>query len=233
MKTKLIGGSPNPARALEGERRRVPLQDRSRQRVERILDAAARVFGDVGYEAATTEAIAETAGTSVGSIYQFFPNKRAIFDAIATHYHERSRAVFDELVAGPLPSSWRDLLERSVDAFVSLNDEPGFRAIWKNWQVSADVFAAGAAVNRELAHRTAMLMALYAPDVPARKRSLVATVVVEVMNAMLLLAAREKRRAPEVAREAKLLLYRYLDPYTRPPRRATSSSPKRATRASS
>ena len=231
-------------KGLEGERRRVPLQDRSRQRVERILDAAARVFGDVGYEAATTEAIAERAGTSVGSIYQFFPNKRALFDAIATHCNERSRAAFDELVSrGPLPSSWRELMERSVDVFVSLNDEPGFRAIWKNWQVSADVFEAGAALNREIAQRTEMLMAFYAPHVPPPKRSLVATVVVEVTNAMLLLAARERRKAPEIAREAKLLLFRYLDPYARPrgrgpatrnqPRRPTSSKLKRATRASS
>src|SRR5690348_8081555 len=78
--------------------RRVPTQERSRKRYEQILDAAAKVFGDIGYEAATTEAIAREAETSIGSLYQFFPNKQALFDAIAARHIEKSRAAFDHLM---------------------------------------------------------------------------------------------------------------------------------------
>src|SRR5271163_3338078 len=79
--------------------RKTPVQARSRERVERILDAAAVVFADAGYEAATTEAIAERAGTSIGSLYQFFPNKRALFDGVARRHLERGSELFDALLA--------------------------------------------------------------------------------------------------------------------------------------
>ena len=55
--------------------RRVPVQERSKKRLEAILEAAARLFAGSGYEQTTMEGIAEAAGTSIGSVYQFFPNK--------------------------------------------------------------------------------------------------------------------------------------------------------------
>ena len=63
--------------------RREPRQERGRRRIEGILEAAARVFAEVGYEAATTNAIAREARTSIGSLYQFFPNKGAVLEALA------------------------------------------------------------------------------------------------------------------------------------------------------
>src|ERR1700690_1046063 len=74
--------------------RRIPLQERSRARVLRILDAAAELFASVGYDAATTEEIAARARTSIGSIYQFFPNKRAMFDAITARHLSDASGLF-------------------------------------------------------------------------------------------------------------------------------------------
>ena len=68
--------------------RKRPRQDRSEATVEAILEAAAREFAAEGYEAATTNKIAEAAGTSVGSLYQYFPSK----DAIAVEIIRRYRA---------------------------------------------------------------------------------------------------------------------------------------------
>ena len=58
--------------------RRKPTQERSRETVEAILEAAAQVFERHGYAAGTTNRIAERAGVSIGSLYQYFPNKDAI-----------------------------------------------------------------------------------------------------------------------------------------------------------
>lgn len=58
--------------------RKAPRQERSRRTVERILDAAAHIFHEQGYTAATTNDIADEAGVSIGSLYQYFPNKDAI-----------------------------------------------------------------------------------------------------------------------------------------------------------
>ena len=57
--------------------RRTPKQKRGQQRVEQILDAAARLIVAEGYENVSTNAIAKEANTSIGSLYQFFPNKDA------------------------------------------------------------------------------------------------------------------------------------------------------------
>ena len=63
-------------------RRRKPSQARSRQAVEAIVDASAQVLEQRGYTGATTNRIAERAGVSVGTLYQYFNNKDEIFNAL-------------------------------------------------------------------------------------------------------------------------------------------------------
>jgi AcrR family transcriptional regulator len=63
--------------------------------VDRILDAAARIFESEGYHATTTNHVAERAGVSVGSLYQYFPNKDALLVALA----ERHTALASERLA--------------------------------------------------------------------------------------------------------------------------------------
>lgn len=62
--------------------RKHPTQGRSRETVRAILEGAAQVLEREGYAAATTDRIAERAGVSVGSLYQYFPNKDAILLAL-------------------------------------------------------------------------------------------------------------------------------------------------------
>jgi AcrR family transcriptional regulator len=64
--------------------RKRPVQDRSRQTVRVILEAAARVFEERGTAAATTDAIAERAGVSIGSLYQYFPNKESLLAVLSS-----------------------------------------------------------------------------------------------------------------------------------------------------
>lgn len=70
---------------------RAPQQDRGHRRVEQILDAAEAVFAEVGVDAATTNAIAERAGASMGSLYHFFRDKDAIVLAVGRRFAERIR----------------------------------------------------------------------------------------------------------------------------------------------
>jgi AcrR family transcriptional regulator len=64
------------------EPRKPPIQRRSRQTVEELLQAAAQVFEENGYAGATTNRIAERAGVSIGTLYQYFPNKDAMVVAL-------------------------------------------------------------------------------------------------------------------------------------------------------
>jgi AcrR family transcriptional regulator len=66
--------------------RRVPQQKRGEQKVSQLLAAAAEVIEEVGYDAATMTVIAQRANTSIGSLYQFFPNKEAITEALRLQY---------------------------------------------------------------------------------------------------------------------------------------------------
>ena len=76
-------------------RRKTPQQARSRDTVRVILDAATRVLSRQGYDQASTNRIAEVAGVSIGSLYQFFPNKESIFAALRERYYEELAAVFE------------------------------------------------------------------------------------------------------------------------------------------
>ena len=103
--------------------RKKPRQQRSRATWEAILDAAAQLFGQSGYAATTTNKVAERAGVSIGSLYQYFPNKDALLTALAErHLTESTAVLFDVFVA--LQRDRPDLegtLGRLIDAVVALH----------------------------------------------------------------------------------------------------------------
>src|SRR6202050_103858 len=87
-----------PSGTTKSSRRRRPRQPRARQTVDAILDAVVRILKRKGFDAITTNRIAEVAGVSIGSVYQYFPDKRAIFVAL----HERHIREIDRLVEAQL-----------------------------------------------------------------------------------------------------------------------------------
>lgn len=89
--------------AAQSPRRR-PQQQRSRATVEKILVAAAQVFSEEGV-AATTDRIAIRAGVSVGSLYQYFPNKEALLVELARRHMEEATGVFQYLLRPGRPSA--------------------------------------------------------------------------------------------------------------------------------
>jgi AcrR family transcriptional regulator len=108
------------ARARRKVARRQPQQRRARETVSAILDAVVRVLKRQGIAAVTTNRIAEVAGVSIGSVYQYFPDKRAIYVAL----HDRHRQQVSQLVEttlvvqadAPLEDLMRALVEALIDA---------------------------------------------------------------------------------------------------------------------
>jgi AcrR family transcriptional regulator len=84
--------------------RRSPQQERSRVTVEAILEAAGLLLVEKGLAGASTNAIAIKAGVSIGSLYQYFPNKESIFLALLERHHEEMRPIrakaINDLAAG-------------------------------------------------------------------------------------------------------------------------------------
>ena len=76
--------------------RKKPVQKRSQETVAAILEAAAQVFSRNGYAATTTDRIARRAGVSIGSLYQYFPNKDAILLGLVERHIEESQSFVTE-----------------------------------------------------------------------------------------------------------------------------------------
>ena len=195
--------------------RRRPSQARGWRRVHQILDAAAALFSEQGYDNVTTNSIAERAQTSIGSLYQFFPDKTSILQALNARYLEQLRHITDEVLSPeraqePLP----DLIEDVVDALAKFhNEHPGFREVFYGASGSADLAAAARDTSDEIVARLEALYGRRQPTLPAARRALLATTSMEMMKAMLALAAsRDATWRPSVIQETKLLLLRYLSP---------------------
>ena len=111
--------------------RRRPQQERSRLLVEAILDAAARVLEQHGYAHATTNRIAERAGVSIGSLYQYFPSKDAILVALVERHLAEGAAVVGPLLAGLDPAvPLERTLAELTGAMVELHrHEPGLHRV--------------------------------------------------------------------------------------------------------
>ncbi|WP_406414138.1 TetR/AcrR family transcriptional regulator [Streptomyces halstedii] len=98
--------------------RRKPRQVRAELTRERILTAAAHVFAEYGYAAGTTNRIAERARVSIGSLYQYFPNKDAVLAELLVRHIDRgawTRADQLDLSAGSLESMVRALVRDAID----------------------------------------------------------------------------------------------------------------------
>jgi AcrR family transcriptional regulator len=91
--------------------RKLPQQDRSRVTVEAILEATTHILTEEGYDKANTNRIAERAGISVGSLYQYFPNKESLMAALMVQHsneivelvESKLKDVFDTPLANAIP----------------------------------------------------------------------------------------------------------------------------------
>jgi AcrR family transcriptional regulator len=100
--------------------RKQPKQARSKATVEAILQAAAQVLVDEGYDKASTNRVAKVAGVSVGSLYQYFPNKDAMFLALADEHAGQMISMLQEmaekLLTAPIPEAVRTYIDAMLRA---------------------------------------------------------------------------------------------------------------------
>jgi len=101
--------------------RRRPQQRRARQTVDAILDAVVRILKREGVGAITTNRIAEVAGVSIGSIYQYFPDKHAIFAALHRRHIEEIDRVVESTLVKHAASSLEGLVRAMVTAMVDIH----------------------------------------------------------------------------------------------------------------
>ncbi|WP_326655130.1 MULTISPECIES: TetR/AcrR family transcriptional regulator [unclassified Streptomyces] len=190
--------------------RRTPVQQRSADRLARILDACAELLDETGYEELSTRAVAVRAGVPIGSVYRFFGNKRALADALA----HRNLDSYTERIGGRLASlpsaDWRGVLDVVLDEYLEMKRTvPGFALIDFGYQIPVGTPATGA--NHQVADRLAELLAGHlgrGADDELRRAALVS---VEAADALLQLAFRvDPAGDEEIVAETRELLRAYL-----------------------
>src|SRR4051812_1488777 len=99
--------------------RKAPTQQRARETVEVILEATARILVAEGYDRASTNRIAQAAGVSIGSLYQYFPSKEALVAALVEEHVARMMTVVTEALAVVKPAELPDNARAMVDALIA------------------------------------------------------------------------------------------------------------------
>jgi AcrR family transcriptional regulator len=182
--------------------------------VERILAASAQVMSESGYDRASVEEIARRADSSVGSIYQFFPDKASLFQALAESHLEDARAWFDAMLApearGRSPEDLIDGLVAGVWAHA--REDAAMRAVWQA-HLSPDLIRESDRLDTEMAGRLAAVLGPLGAAVNGDRLKVISRTAIGIVGTMLLLALRLPRvEADAHIEETRLALRRYLGP---------------------
>ena len=214
----ILGADPSRRVAVRTE----PTQRRSTQRLDALLDAAAEIVDETGFERLTTQMVAERAGASIGTVYRYFPDRVAVLHAL----RERSIRRFRERVADDMErtalTTWWDVVDVSLDAFAALyRDEPGFSVVHAGRRETAD-----GDIEPEFAHRLASLIEAEFGGVPdPEELRFRLGVAIELGDALISRAFERKPVGDDrYLAEAKRLVHDYLAEHLGEARTASSAA---------
>jgi AcrR family transcriptional regulator len=155
--------------------------------VAAVLEAAARIFATHGYAAGTTNRIAEEAGVSIGSLYEYFPNKDALLVALMEAHIAEGQAMVERAAAKVLasPLALREVIRHLVQAMIDLHarDRALHRVLFEEAPLPPRVRRHLADVERRVAARVADYLRVQ-PEVTVPDAELAATVVVQVVEGL-------------------------------------------------
>lgn len=184
------------------EPRKQPRQARSRALVEAILDATERVLAQGGTEQATTTRIAEVAGVSVGSLYQYFPSRDALLAAVIERRVERDEQVLharlDALGDASLAARLRAGAHLLVDTY---RREP---ELYRTMVDEMDRVARDVRVQAMIDDAIARIVALLAPHREALAVDDLELAAYTLVTAQVAVARDAVRRRPELLEGPRL-----------------------------
>jgi AcrR family transcriptional regulator len=185
-----------------------PKRERGKQRVAALMDAGAELFAEKGYEATTMTEIASRAGAAIGSLYQFFPSKEALAEALFNRFAERAAAAFarvEELAPG---YSARELADLFIDHKLGQGTDRDVAIALSN--VVAGIVERRKPLGDALRGRIASILSAGNPALSEDEAAAAAVIVNQVMKMVPALAATEDERAAALIGEARKLLALYI-----------------------
>ncbi|ATZ27571.1 HTH-type transcriptional repressor KstR [Streptomyces lavendulae subsp. lavendulae] len=191
--------------------RRTPVQQRSADRLARILDACAELLDETGYENLSTRAVALRAGVPIGSVYRFFGNKRAMAVALAHRNLDRYADGIQKRLAVLPDAHWRPVVDAVLDEYLTMKRSvPGFALV--DFGVPAPPAEGPAADPNDLvAARLTQLLCGHLRLVPDAELERAVLVAVEATDALVHLAFRaDPAGDPAIVGETRAMMHAYL-----------------------
>ena len=185
-----------------------PKRERGKQRVAALIDAGAELFAEKGYEATTMTEIAQRAGAAIGSLYQFFPSKEALAEALFNRYAERAAASFARVEALAPGRPARELADLLIDYKLALRTD-------RDATIALSSSVAGIVERRKplgdaLRGRIASILRAANRALSEDEAAAAAVIVSQVMKIVPALAATEDERPLPLIGETRKLLALYI-----------------------
>jgi AcrR family transcriptional regulator len=195
---------------FDPERKRSP---RGELRIASLLHAAAHIFGSVGYHAATTNAIAAEASVSPATLYQFFPNKDALADALAAQYSIALAAEERDLDLAP-PLSLDDAVSRLLNTVITFHRKyPAFRALLTEAPLSPSILDQKHLLSQTFVERLAGILTARNPALPSAEALWHAGICLTILKGFLdPVAGRKTPTRRRIEHSLHQVLVRYLQP---------------------
>lgn len=191
--------------------RKQPVQQRSAKRVEQMLEACAALIDELGYDGVTTTLIAERAGVAVGSLYQFFPDKRAVVQALTKRHLDHFTQQIEERLDWGNLQHWWDGVDTMIDIYVEMyRNVAGFGRVRFGDVIDIRFIEDGRDNNTVITEQIAHVVASK-HDLPVESLFRQITVACDIADAILALAFRRKLFDEEdMINEAKQVVRGYL-----------------------
>jgi AcrR family transcriptional regulator len=186
-----------------------PQQERSTRRLANFLDAAAELFGEVGFEAATMTAIAERSGSGIGTLYHYFPDKQTIGFALTHQYAQELEAHWKPLMEQAATLTHQEFGELFIEYVTEFVQE---RPAYLKLMAAPIKFSRDAAARRGLRMAIANAFRAKTPSLTEERALLAANVAVQLVRGMTTLYAEAApREKPLVIAEYKKIMALYLE----------------------
>jgi Transcriptional regulator len=178
-----------------------------------MLDACAKIVDEVGYEGLTTTLIAERAGVAIGSVYQFFPDKRAVVAALTQRNLEAYVRRLDDRISRGGMGRWVEVVDIALDEYIDMHrNVPGFRTLHFGDVVDLNLLDPDRDNNAVIVDNLGRLLEQHFGMARTDDLAFALAMAVEMADALVKAAFRYQESGDErILGEAKEIIRDYLD----------------------
>jgi len=186
-----------------------PKQERSAHRLAGFLQAAAELFAEIGFEATTMQAIADRSSSSIGALYNYFPDKQSVAATLLSRYAEELQWRLKSLMEHAEKLSTAQFASLFIDCIIEFAQE---RPAYLGLHSAPIRFRRDPAARKALRTIVANAFRTKNPSLSSERSLLAANVAVQIVKGMItLFLESDTKTKPLVVAEFRQVLASYLE----------------------